>query len=125
MPLAKINWYYAAQGSGQVSDIVAHSRPAVDAIRVAANQMGERAADHLELRAFRRSGDAHIEVEHMGGAGGSQLDSYVKLVDEDGGAGAIEFGWSQINKDGDEYGHDGLAVLRDAMAEAVARARVR
>ena len=123
--MARVDWYFAEQGPGQVSDIVAHTFGATSAVRAAAIQLGERAASHLDLRAARRTGESHIEVEHRQGAGGSMLDSYVKLVDPDGGAGAIEFGWSKKDSDGDEYGHDGLGVLRDAMSEAVIRSKVR
>lgn len=123
--MAKIDWYYKATGSGQISDIVAHSHASVNGIRKAANNLGDRAASNLDIRAVNRTGDSHIEVEHRHGSGGSRLDSYVKLVDPDGGAAGIEFGWDRINKEGFEYGADGLGVLRDAMSEAIIKSKVR
>lgn len=112
-----VDWFYAPMGPGQISDIVAHTGPVVKEVRQQANKIGDRAASNLDTRAVHRSGDSHIEVLHKGD--GPELDSYVLLVDPDGGAGGIEFGWSQEGKSGNTYGADGIAVLRDAAMDAV------
>lgn len=109
--MADIDWYYGRTGRGQVSDIVAHSIPSERGLKKIANRIGDRAASHLDTRAVHRTGDSHITVTQ------GDLDYYVNLVDPEGGAAAIEFGWSQIHKGGTAYGADGLGVLRDAMGD--------
>lgn len=110
--MADIEWYYARTGRGQVGEIAARSAPSQHGLKKIADRIGDRAASHLDTRAVYRTGDSHITVTQ------GDLDYYVNLVDPEGGAAAIEFGWSQIHKQsGTEYGADGLGILRDALGD--------
>lgn len=134
MAVTSWKWYQRETGPGQMSDIVAHTTPVVEALQQQANRLADRAQSNLDTRAVHRTGDSNVGVAHRGDSLGdgtvSRLDSYVYLYDptDEGAAASIEFGWSQTreNEDGEEftYGHDGLRVLEDAVNFAVRTGKV-
>lgn len=128
MSVVYFRFYQREEGPGQMSEIFAHSRPVVEAVRDKAEALGARAQSNLDTRAVRRTGDSNIVVRHKGddvGGVRSKLDSYVFLADptDEWAAVGIEFGWSRAreNMEGDHasYGADGLHVLSDAIGWAV------
>jgi Family of unknown function (DUF5403) len=129
-----IDWFHPERGGrgpeSSTGAVVSHLPGVKAELHKAATKMGREAS--MGLAAHRKTGAAHVEVEHH------DLDWYVRLVDRDpGGKGragknkgdrsamSIEFGWTQTHAFGRRLGepiqHDGLHILGHVMQRAIAR----
>lgn len=98
-----------------MGDVVSHLSPVRAELTKQAFKIGAKAEARLAMH--RDKGESYIHVRPSGA--GTKLDAYVELVDPNGGAAAIEFGWRQARKFKDEgvveYGADGLKILGGAI----------